>query len=622
MPVNELTGNDYVSLPSIAPDCGIDAVNVIHAGLGGLVEWTGGEGLPLLRPEIAIDGDVVSLAHAPWRRLDRWIPSVQLSLAGGITLTGTICAPGGYPAARGFLLRFDIENSGRSPRTVDLRLHVHWQWTRLWIASPRPLAAHNALVALNDCLCLDADGGRGPALAIATSFPGALTAGTAEPAPVRFDHPVYAPNGEALRALAAQTVRVDAQRRTTACFFVGAGRERDGAVAAAAALRRAGPDNWMRQARLELSHMVRPGEDPRFGELLNRNLIFNRYFAVGRGIDDDRIHLLRSRSTRCPAPALFNEREALFWTLPALMLTDPGLARESLFRVLETFSERSGERLRYIDGGAYDPAIVMDQLLLYPWIIDHYRTGTGDDTVLDEPLVRQVVAEADAAAFHRLHPRHMLCSTELLPSGEPADHPYATFANVLLRAFADALPRLWTPAAGEPPLRLDGAASEIAAAVWHHCTTDVGGVPILASSTSLEGDAAVYDDPAGSLALLPFFGFCPPDDPIWRDTMDFLRSDRYPLWRRGAVPGLAARSDPAHARLSALCADLLGPGADGALDRLRKIRFTDGIAAAHYRSEDGDVDEVHFASLAGLLAWTLVRALEPEREPQNRRGRR
>lgn len=615
--MSELTGNDYVSLLSIGRDASIGGVSVLHAGLGGLVEWAGpGADDALLRLQLTLDGERVDLQKATWRRLDRWIPSFQLSLPDGITVTGTICAPGGYPAGRGFFIAFEVVNGGRTPREIVLALDIRWTRTLIRIASGRTLPAANHIFATDEGICLESEAG--PALAVAAVPRASAAIGDAP----HGTGGVRRPNGEPLNARIVQTVRAEPQRRSTATLFVGLGRERDAAIAAAATLRRSGADTLVRQARLELSHMIRPGQDPRLGDLLNRNLIFNRYFATARAIDDDRLYLLRSRSSQCPGPALVNEREALFWTLPALILADPGMAREALFRTLETFSERSGEYLRCIDGGAFDTGFALDQLLLYPWAIEYYRTATGDDSVLDEPLVRQVLAEADAALFHRLHPRHMLCSTELLPSGEPSDHPFTTFGNVLLRGFADALPRLWTPTPGEPPLRLDGTAAEIAAAIWQHCTTEVDGVVILASSSGLDGTAAVYDDPSGSLALLPFLGFCSPDDPVWRDTMEFLRSSRYPLWRDGAVPGLASRSDPARARLAALCADLLGPGMADALRRLQQIRFTDGIAAACYDPGDGDVAQPHHAALAGLLAWSLVHALERGREPAGRRQRR
>src|SRR5919108_3455035 len=143
----ELTGNDYISIPFIRRDCAMDGVNVLHGRLCGLVAWAGaGTDAPLFRPEVLVDGAPASFASASWRRLDRWIPSFQLTLADGSTLHGTICAPGGYPPARGALLRFELENRSRTNRQITLRLHIRWGATNLWIASGRRLDGMNRLL--------------------------------------------------------------------------------------------------------------------------------------------------------------------------------------------------------------------------------------------------------------------------------------------------------------------------------------------------------------------------------------------------------------------------------------------------------------------------------------------
>lgn len=620
----ELTGNDYISVPFLYGDCGMDGVNVLHGRLAGLVEWSGdGADAPLFRPAFRVAGREAPLREARWRRLDRWIPTCAADLGDSVAVTVTVCAPGGYPAARGMLLRFDLENRGRAPVEVDVELAIDWRWSRLWIASGRPLAGDNRMVESDGAVVLETDAGRGPALAVLPGGPaGILPADTGGNGDAVVAFPRSVPNGQPLRARLAQRVTLVPNRRTPVSVFVGAGRERDGALAAAAGLRRAGADTLLRQARMDLSHTLRAGQDHRWGDMLNRNLIFNRYFAAGRGIDDDRLYLLRSRSTACPGAALFNEREALLWTLPALTLADPGIAREALFRVLEVFSERAGEYLRYIDGGAYDPAFCLDQYLLYPWAVEQYSVGADDPSVLDEPLLRQVLIEADNSLFMRLHPEHMLASTELLPSGDSADHPYTTYSNVLLWWFSESLNRLWQHNGDEQPPRFQGAASEVAAAIWQHCVTDLAGEPVFASSTNLQGDAAVYDDPLGSLALMPFFGFCPHDDPVWGATMEFLRSSRYPLWRAGAVGGLAGRARPAAPRLAALCADLLGPAAPVVLDTLLRVQLPGGLAAAAFDPETGAASEPDHAALAGFLAWTLLRAAEPARPGRDARRRR
>lgn len=610
----EATGNDYISIAGFGRDGSIPGVSVLHAGLSGLVEWAG-DAEPLLRLRVLAAGQEVPLGEAQWRRLDRWIPTFTVQ-AGDVAIAGTICAPTGYPSARGFFIRVDVEHSGRAAVPVEVRLDLCWATSRLWIASGRPLPGQNQLSEAGPgLLLLETDDGRGPALAV----------GAAGNASVAGLETGVVQSGAPQRATLVQGATVVPKRKASFTFLVGAGRERDGAVAAAEAMNRRGPDDLMRQTRLDLAHTLRAAQDHRWSDMLNRNLLFARYFAAGRAIDDDQLWLVRSRSTQCPAPALFNEREALLWTLPALVAADPGIAREALLRSLDVYSERSGERLRYVGGGAFDSGFVLEQFLLYAWAIDFYVTTTQDSSILDEAVVQQVVLENDAALYMRLHPEHLLCSTELLPSGDMADFAYTTMGNALVRFFAQALPRLWPKLNGageEPPPRFEGTGDEVAAAVWQHITADVRGEQIFACAADLEGQVAVYDDPAMSLGLLPFFGFCDPDDPTWLATMEFLRSAEYPLHAAGQVPGVAHRRNPGQPALAGLVADLLGPASGDALDRLLRLHLPGGFAAATWDPETGEGREPHHAALAGFLAWVLVRVAEPRQPPRGRRNRR
>jgi hypothetical protein len=607
---SELTGNDYVSLPAIAADGAIHGITVVHGALGGLLEWTGPADTGLLSLHVSVNGASVDLATARWTRVDRWIPTFTVRLDDGSVLTGTFCAPAGYPAARGFFIRIELDNRGRRTAELSVRLDVAWSATRLWHATPRPLPGANLLSIASNALLLETDGGRGPAWAI-----GGAAADAVPTLPER----THA--DDALHASLLQSASARSNSRAAIVFLAGVGRERDGAIASLGALRRQSPDQWLRQARLELSHSLRSAQDHRWAEPLNRNLLFNRYFAVGRGIDDDRLYVMRSRSTRCARPAVLNDREALLYTLPCLILADPGIAREAMFRVFEIASDRSGELARYIDGGTLDSGFVLDQLLLYAWAVDHFANATGDEAVFGDGLVRHIVVETDQTAFMRLHPEQMLASTDLLPSGDVADYPYATLANVLLWHFCERFARAPAEDTTEEPPRMLGAGPEVAAAIWQHCVTDIEGSAVLASSADLEGAAAVYDDPALSLALLPFFGFCSADDPVWRSTMEFLRSPRYPLWRTGTVPGLADRSAPDRGRTAALCADILA-GTGDALGRLLRLQLPEGVAAASYDVGTGVCTEPHDAALAGFIAWTLVRAAEPKQQATTRKTRR
>jgi hypothetical protein len=358
--------------------------------------------------------------------------------------------------------------------------------------------------------------------------------------------------------------------------------------------------------------MARRTRDPALGAILNRNLLFNTFFAVGRAVDNERLYPVVSRSPLTERGATFRERDALFWSLPALQLADPTLAREVLLRAFEQYSHRPGAELHYLNGNVLSGAFSLDQFCAYVVALYHYIGETEDETILDEPIIAEILRELDDLLSDHLHPEVFLAATELLPSGEIPEHPYVTYDNALVWAFCQAMERLRSGSADDLPLHAAAAADEAAAAIWRYCVAEVEGLRILACSTDLAGEAAVYDDPEGSLQLLPYLGLCETTDPVWRNTVEFLHSDAYPFWLGDRdFPGLASRRHPDLASLPALCAALLGPRRSESLKLLRRLHLEGGVASLWYDPETGAGRVgLHHAAAAGLLAWTLWKATE------------
>jgi len=622
-----LTGNHYLAFPCVHPETGaIHRANVLHRGLMGLVEWAADpepdpSGEALLAPEFAVDGRRVVPEPFTCENLDRWIPVFRGALTPELRVTGTLCTPG-YPdlSIRGGCYLFEFENRGRAEATVEVSLRGLWRWTLRTIVDPQPLPGENrvGLSRLFPGLALEAAAGDASAAfaVVAGSADARYEAGPEGPdggwADLSRGGSRAAPNGAPHRFRVAQTVRVPAGGRAAAAFYFGVGPEREGALAAAAHLLRLGADRLRRETRLDLARLARRTADPSVGALANRNLVFNLFYGVGRAIDDDRLYPIASRSPLCRPAAVFNEREALLWSYPALLLADTGLAREVLLRAYEQYSHRPGERLHYLDGGILAPGFALDHLCAYILALDLYVRTAQDESILDEPIVQDVLRELDANVFGRLHPEVYLCSTELLPSGEPAAHRYVTYSNVLLWAASAALETLWIARDEQDRPRLAGAAEEIAAAIWRKCTAEVNGLRVLACSTDLDGEAAVYDDPAGSLLLLPHTGFCDVDDPIWSNTIEWLLSPANPLWLgREPYPGLAGRERPRHPLLAGLAAMLLGPQRDQALEVLRRLELEGDVASETYDAKTGrSHDRPYHAPTAGFLAWALFEAFE------------
>jgi len=628
----EFTANHYLALPAISPaDGAIQGATILHRGMASQVCWSGSatgslDGPALLRPVVLVDGETRPFAAVRWERLDRWIPRLSCEAGDGIRVVLTYCTPGGFdPLVRGGLLIVHIENGG-GDATIGVMLELHWAWTLRTVSRTRPMSARNRLSRAESGAGVMLEAGEvpsGAAVAIVAAEPAEVEVADRDGAwvPMAAGAEHDAAQGDALRLRLRMERRVGGGRRWTTAFHFGVAPERDGALSTAMRLAAVGSETLLRRARLDLASLNRASDDAVARDIVARNLVFHHYFGAARAIDDDRLYPLPSRSPLYGASTVFDERAALAWSLPAYMLTDPMIARELLMRILEMWSDRAGLLHRYLDGAVLDGSFSLGRLCEYGLAIERYIEHTRDHAFGDEPLVQQILRELDEMAWERLHPEIFLGSTDVLAGGERADHPYCAYDNVLLWRLCRTLETLWP---GEPgsaesrPARLRNGGEEIEAAFWQRCTTEVDGLQVIAYTSDLRGHAAVYDDPAGSLRLLPFLGFCAEDDPIWSNTMELLHSASYPLWLdRGRISGLAGRSRPGEASIAALCADLLTSRRAAALDHLRALDLPGGVACETWDPATGRaVSGPYAAALAGFLVWAL---LGRNAAPQERR---
>lgn len=617
----EFTGNHDLALPLISSDDGgIHQVSVTHRGTASNLAWCGamapGEP-PLLRPEVREGGRTLSLGKLSWERLDRWIPSFRAELGDGLTLAGTICTPGGADLAiPGGVYLLELENHGPDSRSLEVGLAGEWRRSTRTVVSTRSLTAPDRVISDPSGQGLVLEMGGEPALAALALLAGGddvrymVGGGEVPPTEVGGAAEYRANAGDSFSLRIVRNVVVAPGRRATFALYLAVAPERDGSLSRASEVRLRGAPELIRLSRLALAQMARRTPDPGLGAILNRNLLFNVFYAVARAIDDERLYPVVSRSPLAEQGAVFRERDALLWSLPALRLADPNLARELLLRAFEQFSHRPGAQIHYIDGNLLSPAFALDQFCAYAIALDEYVRETRDETILDEPVIDVALRDLDELLAAHLHPEIMLGATEVLPSGDRPEQPYVTYDNVLLWAFCGALGRLLRDSGAEAPLHAEAAAEEIAAAIWRYCVAEVEGLRILACSTDLAGAASIYDDPEGSLLVLPYLRFCDTDDPVWRNTMEFLYSESYPFWLgKRAYPGFGSRVHHERASLAALCAALLGPRREEALDTLRRLDLEGGVASRWYDPHSGtSMGGQHHAALAGLLAWTLWEA--------------
>ncbi len=570
----QVTGNHWLSLPCIHPaDGAVFAVGFLHRGTRSAIEFAGapgfveGEGPPLLRPRLRIGDREHGFADAPmaWERALNWLPTFSWTI-GDVVVRGTVFAPFGRDSdVAGAVYALSLENRGRKDVDATFVVEGTLGHRQLRVRTERPFEDGHLVQEIDGDVIL---GGRAAAGMVAIAI-GADESSVAHVKPG--DTPSYT---------IERSVKAPAGERTQIAFYLAAGPEPDGARASMAVLRRRGWKDLLRETRDALQALEQTTGHESLDGLINRNLLFAYFYGVGRALDDAHYYLVRSRAPWNGHGVTVRDWEALTWTLPAVQLSDPALARELLLRTCELHGYAPGRGVHYFDGTMFAPGFCLEGAAGYAVAVDRYIRETNDEHIVDEPIVADTLYLSSEDLTARRDRNVPLYTTEVLPGGEPAPFPFTLHSNSVVAMALDVLRRTLD----EETARGVEDPEAVRAALKRHFIVEQDGKQAFAASTDLAGHFSHDDDPASSVLWLPLY------EAVERHESTYRRSVK----KLASPPGKLLRE----------CARLLGPESSNVLQWFRRAPL-DGGVAAEIVTDDGQAKfNGGDAALSGLLAWT------------------
>ena len=583
------TGSEQVSLPRVNEiNAGVEDLTLLHMASRGLIDLRGGQLEPLMRPFVAQQGVEAELGGFEWSRLGYWYPRFA-ARAGALGLEGVILTPVGE---RGFGYRLRLTNNGAE--TVETAFGLRGQTGSAWhcVNVDKPIeGALNCYVSGWSGLPVFEQMCGVPLFALAPICEGECRA-------------EFEPAGEGWLWRLERTVRLAPGESAEFTAWWGLGLEEVSAVTSARELQRRGWDWELRRSLAWLAQRSLDLGDEALTRLYNTNLFFCIFFSTGRTLDTEELVLVTSRSPRYYVSAAYWDRDSLLWSFPAVLDADAALAREMLGYVFGRQRRNIGVHSRFIDGTVLEPGFELDELMAPVLALERYVGATCDRSVLADPDVLRgidgILRKLDAERAEDCE----LYETFLQPTDDERVYPYITYDNVLVWRALRALGRLF-----ERP-ELTERAERVRRAIYDNCIFDGA----FAWSVDLAGGHDVYDEPPGSLLLLPYYGFCAWDDPVYLKTAEMIRSPDYAYSFAGCEIAEIGCPHAPHPWLLSIGNSLLCGRSGEALEHLRRTRLDNGIACESVDEHTGECTTGEaFATCAGFICHALRRAIGGER---------
>ncbi len=602
------TANDWIALPSIrARDGAIENFNILSMRYRGLLEASGPKGAPLLAPFLSIDGKRQSFSTLDWTLRGYWIPTGTMR-SDGIEARLTWVTPPGYRVA---ILRMSITNHRSTPVAVGLGADLNWAAMSRVTYAPAPLTGTRTMrpAPWDKDMQVFAYGVDDAAYSWAFSYAGATA--------------TLRPSGDTLGLTATREATLAPGRTLDTHFVLSAGIEEYGVTKTITvvekAIDRVGLDAFIAQAADDAMRHTRRTGDPVLDRVMNRNYLFTSYFAWGRPIDTEQLVGVTSRSNRYYVSAAYWDRDAMLWSFPALLDTDPARAREALDYALGIQGRNTGVHSRYIDGVVLEDGFELDELVAPLIALTNYVDKTGDVSLLADHRERIATLRKELTG-------HRDATTGLYDTFQDAQDeyikkPFQVYDNVIVwKALHDLASLDDRRGDRQSALATRREADALKAAILRYgvAIPPGGSAPIFASA--VDGKSADFADvPPGSLMKLPALGFISETDPLFRRTYDWLHSTAY-KWNYADQPYGLPGSYRLPFTTSWLVADYLrlGAGRAQALKILRDSPWDGGIVTEGVKPDTGRPDQSGraFATAAGYVAHAICDVYCVDRKPR------
>jgi len=288
-------------------------------------------------------------------------------------------------------------------------------------------------------------------------------------------------------------------------------------------------------------------------------------------------------------------------------MADTKYARNMLMYVFEKQIRNVGIHSRYIDGTVLEPGFELDELCAPVIALHSYIRKTSDNTFLYENCVIKGVKKILEILEEKKNENIGLYETMLQPTDDMRVYPYLTYDNVLVWKILNDISNMYKDIWSKEEIdKLKKDTADIKNSILTYCIKEKDGKDIFAWSIDENGKWDIYDEPPGSLLLLPYYGFCDMNNATWKNTVNIIKRKEYKYsFAECPISDIGCKHAP-HPWILSIANSLLCGDKEKAKENLSRCIMDNGIACESVDEYSGECSTGEaFATCAGFLAYAI-----------------
>lgn len=605
-----LTGNDYISIPSIIDkNANIKNINTLFSNYNGLIEIDSNDGNAILKPFITVNNKEIFLNDIKWFLDVYWIPHWEFTID-NIIIKGSLLAP---LSTKSFICGYEIINN--SDKDIFLKLGFKGN-----ISSLNRIINNKEKMMLAKEIFSNSDRNK----MIINFMKETTILSFAAAGEDNIDYMGWNKNidynltGKKTTVSDSDTInycfykdlKVEAGKSSFYKYYFSVGLDSDTAIANSNYLINHDYSLLYNNTIASLKNKIKDVKDIQLNQIMNTNLLFNYFYTQGKTIDTDERIALISRSPLYKNCASYNNRNIFLWAFPGLLLSDANTAKE----ILDYFFKKQIKNIEfsksYINGTSMLPGFALDEICAPIIGLEYYLNHTKDFSYLRNDYVLSGLEKIINTIFKYRHKDYYLFKTNLLPSLVKHKNPYILYDNVLVWKVFKIMENVCEHFGYSDQMeKFKEYSGKVKENIYGYLVIKIKDKTYFAWSTDLNGNyRIIYDEAVGSLLLLNYYNFCKDKNEIYMNTINELYSDNNSFYVQSRnFKELANLHTPELTPwvLSAVNSALT-VRRNEAREFFQKVTMDNGYACESINSDTGEVATGrHFAACAGILGYTI-----------------